>query len=73
MPGGGGGRVWLIWRRERPTRGRRARTVFVASIRATLPEARETVAQWNRVWAGDGLFGRDLKAHHIAIPARAAR
>ena len=72
MPGGGK-RMWMIWRKERPLRGRRARTVFVASIRGTLPEVRETVAQWNRVWAGDGLFGRDLKAHHIAIPAKAAR
>ncbi len=68
---GGGKRMWLIWRRERPLKGRRARTVFVASIRATLPEARQTVTEWNAVWAGDGLFGRDLDARHIAIPAAA--
>lgn len=73
MSRGGGKRMWLIWRCEQPLKGRRRRTVFVASIRATLPEARQTVANWNAVWAGDGLFGRDLRAHHIAIPKAVSR
>ena len=37
--------MWPIWRRERPLKGQRSRTVFVASIRAALPEARQTVAE----------------------------
>lgn len=70
---GGGSRMWLIWRRERPIRGRRWRTVFVASVRATLPEARDTVAAMNHVYAAGSIFHRAVRAHHIAIPAKAAR
>ena len=65
--------MWLIWRRERHIRERRWRTVFCDTIRATLPEARKQVAEMNRVYSADGLFGRYVRAHHIAIPARAAR
>ena len=43
------------------------------SMRGTVPEVRDQVASMNRVWAADGLFGRDLHAHHVAIPARADR
>lgn len=72
MPGGGK-RLWRIWRNERPIKGRRKRSVFCMSIRGTVPEVRDQVASMNRVWSADGLFGRDLHAHHVAIPARADR
>lgn len=66
-------REWKIWRRERPIRGRRWRTVFVGSVRATLPEARQQVVNMNAVYGADGLFGRDQHAWHFAYPVRAAR
>ena len=66
-------RLWRIYRKEQPIKGRRKQVVFCASIRATLPEAREQVMALNRVYSADGLFGRNLNAWHFAYPTRAAR